>query len=42
MNDYIEIKGALVNNLKNVDVKIPRNQFTDPAPVPHDTGAERY
>ena len=25
--DYIEIKGARVNNLKNVDVKIPRNQL---------------
>ena len=28
MSDYIEIKGAKVNNLKNIDVKIPRNQFT--------------
>ena len=27
MKDSIEIKGARVNNLKNVDVKIPRNQF---------------
>ena len=27
MNDSIEIKGARVNNLKNVDVTIPRNQF---------------
>ena len=27
MSDCIEIKGARVNNLKNVDVKIPRNQF---------------
>ncbi len=27
-SDAIEIKGARVNNLKNVDVKIPRNQFT--------------
>lgn len=27
MNDYIEIKGARVNNLKNIDVKIPRNQL---------------
>ena len=27
MQDYIEIKGARVNNLKNVDVRIPRNQF---------------
>ena len=27
MDDYIEIKGARVNNLKNVDVKIPRNKF---------------
>ena len=26
-NGYIEIKGARVNNLKNVDVRIPRNQF---------------
>ena len=25
--DFIEIKGARVNNLKNVDVKIPRNQM---------------
>ena len=28
MSDCIEIKGARVNNLKNIDVKIPRNQFT--------------
>ena len=27
MEDYIEIKGARVNNLKNVDVKIPRNKL---------------
>ena len=27
MEDYIEIKGARVNNLKNIDVKIPRNKF---------------
>ncbi len=27
MSDSIEIKGARVNNLKNVDIKIPRNQF---------------
>jgi len=27
LGDCIEIKGARVNNLKNVDVKIPRNQF---------------
>ena len=27
MNDYIEIKGARVNNLKNVDVRLPRNKF---------------
>ena len=27
MSDYIEIKGARVNNLKNVSVKIPRNKF---------------
>ena len=25
--DYIEIKGARVNNLKNIDVKIPRNKL---------------
>ena len=28
MNDSIEIKGARVNNLKNIHVKIPRNTFT--------------
>ena len=27
MNDYIEIKGARANNLKNVSLKIPRNKF---------------
>ncbi len=27
MNDYIEIKGARVNNLKDVDVRIPRNKL---------------
>lgn len=27
MSDYIEIKGARVNNLRNVNVKIPRNQL---------------
>lgn len=27
MSDYIEIKGSRVNNLKNIDVKIPRNKF---------------
>ena len=27
MSDSIEIKGAKVNNLKNIDVKIPRNEF---------------
>ena len=26
-HNYIEIKGARVNNLKNIDVRIPRNQF---------------
>ncbi len=26
-NDFIEIKGARVNNLKNIDVRIRRNQF---------------
>ena len=27
MHQYIEVKGARVNNLKNIDLKIPRNQF---------------
>ncbi len=27
MSDYIEIKGARVNNLKNINVKIPRNKL---------------
>ncbi len=27
MSEYIEIKGARVNNLKNVDVRIPRDSF---------------
>ena len=27
MEKYIEIKGARVNNLKNVSLKIPRNKF---------------
>ena len=27
MDKYIEIKGARVNNLKNVSLKIPRNQL---------------
>ncbi len=27
MNEYIEIKGARVNNLKNIDLRIPRNTF---------------
>jgi len=27
MSDYIEINGARVNNLKNIDVKIPRNKL---------------
>ena len=27
LDEYIEIKGARVNNLKNVDVRIPRNKF---------------
>jgi len=26
-NQYIEIKGAKVHNLKNIDIKIPRNKF---------------
>ena len=25
--DYIDIKGARENNLKNIDIKVPRNQF---------------
>lgn len=28
MNDYIVVKGARANNLKNVDVKVPRNTLT--------------
>ena len=27
MSNYIEIKGARVNNLKNIDLKIPRNNL---------------
>jgi len=27
MSDYIEIKGARVNNLKNINVSIPRNKL---------------
>ncbi len=27
MDDYIELRGVRVNNLKNIDVKIPRNKF---------------
>ena len=27
MDNYIEVKGAKVNNLKNIDVKIPRNKL---------------
>ena len=27
MDPYIEVKGARVNNLKNISLKIPRNQF---------------
>lgn len=27
MNKYIEVKGARVNNLKNIDVKIPQGDF---------------
>ena len=27
MNEHIEIKGARVNNLKNISINIPRNQF---------------
>ena len=28
MKDFIEIKGARIHNLKNIDVKIPRNKLT--------------
>lgn len=28
MSDYIEIKGARIHNLKNINVKIPRNKLT--------------
>ncbi len=28
MDEYIEIKGARVNNLKNINLRIPRNTFT--------------
>lgn len=28
MNRYIEIKGAAVNNLKNIDLRLPVNEFT--------------
>tara|TARA_A100001015_G_scaffold30396_1_gene33825 strand:- start:8 stop:508 length:501 start_codon:yes stop_codon:yes gene_type:complete len=27
MNNFIDIKGARENNLKNIDIKIPRNKF---------------
>ena len=27
MNEYIHIKGAKVNNLKNIDLDIPRNKL---------------
>ncbi len=27
MNDYIVIKGAKENNLKNIDLKIPRDKL---------------
>ena len=27
MNDYIDVKGAREHNLKNVDVRIPRNKL---------------
>ena len=27
MEKFIEIKGARVNNLKNISLKIPRNKF---------------
>lgn len=28
MNDFIYVKGARVHNLKNIDVKIPKNSLT--------------
>ena len=27
MKNYILVKGARENNLKNIDIKLPRNQF---------------
>ena len=27
MNEFIKIKGARVNNLKNIDLEIPRNKL---------------
>ena len=27
MNKYIEVKGAKVNNLKDIDVRIPQGKF---------------
>ena len=27
LKDFISVRGARVNNLKNIDVKIPHNQF---------------
>ena len=26
-HDYIDIKGARENNLKNIDIKVPRDKF---------------
>ena len=26
-NEYIEVRGAKVNNLKNIDIKIPKNKL---------------
>ena len=31
--NYISIKGAKVNNLKNIDVNIPRNKLVPDCPV---------
>lgn len=28
MNEFIEIKGARIHNLKNIDIRIPRNKLT--------------
>ena len=42
MSEAIEIKGARVNNLKNVDVKIPRNQSSLAFDTLYAEGQRRY